>query len=66
MPFEDLKVRLSMLLDTATHQPEDLHELQESLREELATLRAQGLPLPADLVVLEKRLEDELNIPKNG
>ncbi len=64
MAFEDLKVRLLMLLDEATHQPEDLHELQEELREEIAGFRAQGLPVPEDIIRLEKRLEAALNLPK--
>jgi len=64
MAFEDWKVRLRMMLETATHQPEDWHELQENLREELAGLRAQGLPVPEDLLDLEKALEDKLNLHK--
>lgn len=64
MPFEALKVRIRMLLEEATHQPEDLHELQETLREELAELRSSGLPLPQDLVDLELELEKRLNLPE--
>jgi len=63
MAFEDWKVRLRMMLEEATHQPEDLHELQENLREEIAGFHAQGLPVPADLQDLEKALEDRLNLP---
>ncbi len=66
MPFESLKARMSMLLEQMVHQPEDMHELQETLREELAELRSQGLPVPLDLVELEQRLEDQLNLPKKG
>jgi len=64
MAFEDWKVRLRMVLETATHQPEDWHELQESLREEVANLRGQGLPVPTDILELEQALEDRLNIHK--
>ncbi len=64
MSFEDLKVRIAMLLDGMVNQPEDLHELQEKIREELAGFRAMGLPLPDDLVELEDRLESQLNLPK--
>ena len=39
------------------NQPEDEHEIQEQLREKFSELRALGLPLPADLVELEQRLE---------
>ena len=63
MAFEALKIRLLMMLDEATHQPEDLHELQEELREEIAGLKAQGLPVPEDIAQLEERLEAVLNQP---
>jgi len=66
MPFESLKARMAMLLEQMIHQPEDMHELQETLRGELAELRASGLPVPLDLVELEQRLEDQLNLPKKG
>lgn len=63
MAFEALKVRLLMMLDEATHQPEDMHELQEELREKIAEFQAQGLPVPEDISDLEKMLEDRLNLP---
>jgi hypothetical protein len=63
MAFEALKIRLLMMLDEATHQPEDLHELQEELREEIAGFKAQGLPVPEDIAQLEARLEATLNLP---
>jgi len=62
MSFEDLKVRIKVLLDEMVHMPEDLHEAQEALREELAELRASGMPLPDDLVRLEALLEKQLNV----
>jgi len=64
MAFEALKIRLLMMLDEATHQPEDLHELQEELREEIAGFKAQGLPVPEDIAQLQARLETALNLPK--
>ncbi len=64
MALEDWKIRLRMLLEEATHQPEDLHELQEQLREEIAGLHAQSLPVPEDLANLEARLKDALKQPK--
>ncbi len=63
MAFEDWKIRLRMILEEATHQPEDLHELQEELREEIAGFTAQGLPVPQDIIELEKALEERLNLP---
>ncbi|BCG91893.1 hypothetical protein [Mesorhizobium sp. 131-2-1] len=59
MALESLKAQISMLLEEMVNQPEDQHEIQEQLREKLQELRAMGLPLPADLVALEKRLDDD-------
>lgn len=61
MPFENLKVAIAMLMEQMANQPEDMHEIQESLREKLSELKALGLPLPDDLVALERRLERNLN-----
>jgi predicted nucleic acid-binding Zn-ribbon protein len=62
--FEDLKVRIEMLLEQMVEQPHDVHELQEQLREKLNEIKSLGMPLPEDLVELEGKLEAELNIPK--
>ena len=62
MALEEWKVRLRMLLEEATHQPEDWHEMQEELREEIAKFRGQGLPVPQDILDLEQALEDNLNL----
>lgn len=58
MALEEIKARISLLLQEMVNQPEDEHEIQEQLREKFSELRALGLPLPADLVELEQRLED--------
>jgi hypothetical protein len=39
------------------NQPEDAHELYQRVREKLNEMRAFGMPLPSDLVELEKELE---------
>jgi hypothetical protein len=39
------------------NQPEDAHELYLQVREKLNEMRAFGMPLPSDLVELEKELE---------
>ncbi|MFU0507905.1 hypothetical protein [Pseudaminobacter sp. NGMCC 1.201702] len=61
MALEEIKARISLLLEQMVEQPEDVHEVHERLREQLNELRALGMPLPADLVQLEKRLDDEFN-----
>jgi hypothetical protein len=64
MPFENLKAGIALLIEQMTDNPEDAHQIQESLREKLAELRGLGLPLPDDLVALEKRLELDLAKPR--
>ncbi|TPI13517.1 MULTISPECIES: hypothetical protein [unclassified Mesorhizobium] len=61
MALESLKAQIGLLLEEMVNQPEDEHEIQEQLREKLREMRAMGLPLPADLVELEKRLDDDLD-----
>ena len=63
MSFENMKAAVALLLEQMANQPEDMHEIQESLREKLSEMRAMGLPLPADLVALEEQLEQDLNRP---
>jgi len=59
MAFEDLKAEIALLLNQMENQPEDRHELYLQVREKLNEMRAFGLPLPDDLVRLEKQLEAE-------
>jgi hypothetical protein len=61
MALESIKAQIDLLLQEMINQPEDDREIQEQLREKLRELRAMGLPLPADLVELEKRLDDDLD-----
>ena len=64
MAFEQFRVQIAMLMDEIAKNPEDVHALQESLREKLAEMQALGLPLPADLVGLEEYLEEGLESPR--
>lgn len=66
MAFEQFRVQLAMLMDEIAANPTDAHELQESLREKLAEMRALGLPVPDDLVGLEEYLEEDLERPASG
>lgn len=59
MAFEDIKTEIYSLLERMTNQPEDTHQLAESIREKIAILRAEGMPVPQDLIELEKRLEED-------
>ena len=66
MALESFKAQISMLLEEMVNQPEDEHEIQEQLREKLRAMRAMGLPLPDDLVELEKRLDDDLDVEEES
>jgi hypothetical protein len=57
MAFEDLKAELALLLNQMENQPEDRHELYLQIREKLNEMRAFGMPLPDDLMRLERELE---------
>jgi len=57
MAFEEIKAQISLLLEEMVNQPEDVHQLTESVREMLNELKASGMPLPQDLVELEEQLE---------
>ena len=59
MALEQIKAQIALLLEEMVNQPEDRHEMHEQLREKLNELRAMGMPLPADLLALEKRLEEQ-------
>jgi hypothetical protein len=59
MAFEDLKAEIALLFSQMENQPEDRHELYLQIREKLNEMRAFDLPLPDDLVRLEKELEAE-------
>jgi hypothetical protein len=59
MAFEDVKSELGILMTQMQNEPEDRHELYLQLMEKLNELKAFGMPLPSDLVALEKALEAE-------
>ena len=59
MAFEDLQAELSLLLNQMENQPENPHELYLQIREKLNEMRAFGMPLPEDLVRLERELETQ-------
>ncbi|HHI69531.1 MAG TPA: hypothetical protein ENJ91_00905 [Rhodobacteraceae bacterium] len=63
MAFEDLKMAITMLMDEIAARPEDTHVLQEQLREKISELKALGLPVPDDILALEKALEEQGELP---
>ncbi|MET3645830.1 hypothetical protein [Phyllobacterium ifriqiyense] len=61
MAFEDVKARIALLVEEMVKRPADAHEIHETLREHLNELRAMGMPLPDDLVALERKLESDFD-----
>jgi hypothetical protein len=59
MDIEDVKAEIGILLNDMQNQPEDRHELYLRLMEKLNEMKAFGMPLPDDLVRLERSLEAE-------
>ncbi len=59
MAFQDIEAEIGLLLASMQNQPADLHELHLQIMQKLNELRAFGMPLPNDLVELEKQLEAE-------
>ncbi len=59
MAFDDVKAELGILLTRMQNEPQDRHELYLQLMEKLNELKAFGMPLPQDLVELEKGLGEE-------
>ena len=59
MTFEELETEIAILMQQMEDQPANTHELYLIVREKLNEMRAFGMPLPADLVELEKRLEQQ-------
>jgi len=56
MAFEAIKAEIRALLEQSVEEPQDSHELHQQLIERLNEMRATGMPLPDDLVELERRL----------
>ena len=60
MAFERIKAEIDVLLGALQEKaPLDRYELYAEIMQKLNQLKAYGMPLPADLVELEHRLERE-------
>lgn len=64
MAFEDIEAELGLLLTRMQDEPADRHELYFQVMQKLNAMKATGMPLPADLVLFEKRLEAEFQADK--
>ncbi|MEZ5816658.1 MAG: hypothetical protein R3D44_06225 [Hyphomicrobiaceae bacterium] len=57
MAFERLKTEIGILLTEMQNEPRDAHELALQIHAKLQELKAFGMPLPDDLVALDKALQ---------
>ena len=68
MAFEDVQAELGLLLTQMENEtePTDKHEIYLVVMRKLNELKAYGMPLPQDLVDLEKALEAEFAAEQSG
>ncbi|HEX7073840.1 MAG TPA: hypothetical protein VF226_07345 [Hyphomicrobiaceae bacterium] len=68
MAFEDVQAELGLLLTQMENetQPDDRHEIYLVIKRKLNELKAYGMPLPQDLVELERSLEQEFEADQRG
>ncbi len=59
MAFDDWLAEISLLMNEMQGEQGDAHEIYLKIRQILDTMKAEGLPLPEDLVKLEEDLERE-------
>jgi len=59
MAFDNLKVQIALLLASDDDRPSDLHTTYQEVMREINEMRAFGMPLPEDLVELERALEEK-------
>jgi hypothetical protein len=58
MAFDDLEAELALLINQMDNPPENPHDLYLRIMELLNEYKGLGLPLPDDLVRVERELED--------
>ncbi|HLO23203.1 MAG TPA: hypothetical protein VK193_07265 [Methyloceanibacter sp.] len=57
MAFDDLEAELALLINQMDNPPENPHDLYLRIMELLNEYKGLGLPLPDDLVRVEKELD---------
>jgi hypothetical protein len=67
MAFEDIKAQIALLLDETQDHPGDLHAVYQKVMQEINEMKAFGMPLPEDLVELERALGEKFatELPKH-
>lgn len=59
MTFDEFAAEIGLLLTRMQNEPADRHEVYQTLKERLNEMRAYGMPLPQDLLDMERSLEEE-------
>ena len=62
---QEIEAAVLELLEEMEGELGDAHEIYMKLRQTLDGMRAMGMPLPDDLVRMEKDLSAEFDSPKN-
>lgn len=57
MTFDEFTAEIGLLLTRMQNEPQDRHEIYLVLKERLNEMRAYGMPLPQDLLDMERSLE---------
>ncbi len=63
MAFETLKAEILMLWNEMEEQTKDPREVAFQIREKIGELRAMGMPVPDDLLKVEKAIEEQYGRP---
>ena len=66
MAFEDIQAEIGLLLTKMQNKPADRYELYQQIMQKLNELQAYGMPLPDDLVRLERDLEAEFEAEREA
>jgi len=66
MAMDDLDAEISYLMEQLEGEPGDVHEILFRVRQILDTLRAEGMPVPDDLVKLEADLDQRFKKDADG
>ncbi len=62
MAFDAIIAQIKLWFTQMENEPEDAHELLDRIHLELNQMKATGMPLPDDLVALEKKLDAEFAV----
>lgn len=62
MAFESIKAEFALLFGQMINEPKDPAELREFIQEKINSIKATGMPVPKDLLELQRRLEADFDV----